>query len=265
MGTEKRHIPINQPAGGQSAGGPDAGRAAEAGPVYVAAAGGRSASGGAGGRSSGNAAPPSGRGGRAGTSAARSASAQELQALAAERDALAAEKESLLAERDALAGERDALVAERDALVTERDALNDSLLRLRAEFDNFRKRTSREVFEAGNRAQCDLLVSLLPVLDNLERALDAAEHHEEGKVLEGVQLTRKMFVDLLSCAGVEEIAGVGTPFDPTQQEAIMVQESDEAEGHVAAVLQKGYRQGDRILRPAKVVVSTGKGEPAVAG
>lgn len=257
MGTERRHIPINQPAGGRSAG-----RAAADGPAHAAAAGGSTAPGGAGGKSSGNPAPPSGRGGRAGTSAARGASAEELQA---ELQALAAERDALVAENEALLAERDALAAERDALTTERDTLNDSLLRLRAEFDNFRKRTSREVFEAGNRAQCDLLGSLLPVLDNLERALDAAEHHEEGKVLEGVQLTRKMFVDLLSCAGVEEIAGVGAPFDPTQQEAVMVQESDEAEGHVAAVLQKGYRQGDRILRPAKVAVSTGKGEPAVAG
>ena len=127
------------------------------------------------------------------------------------------------------------------------------------------RRTTREVIDAGARAQCDLLGNLLPVLDNLDRALDAAEHHEEGKVLEGVRLTRKMFVDLLGCTGVEEIPGVGAPFDPHQHEAIMVQASDQDEGAVAAVLLKGYRQGDQVLRPAKVAVSTGKGEPAVAG
>ena len=80
----------------------------------------------------------------------------------------------------------------------ERDTLADALLRLRAEFDNYRRRASRELVEARERAQGDLLSDLLPVLDNLERALDAAEHHEEGKVLGGVRMTRDLFVDLLA-------------------------------------------------------------------
>jgi molecular chaperone GrpE len=237
MATDKRHIPIN--------GNPPAGAAPSA--------------------STGNA----GQSGRAvapgGSRAAHGAPAAALQALTAERDALARERDALVTERDALVAENEALLTERDALAAERDTLNDSLLRLRAEFENYRRRTTREVIDAGTRAQCDLLGSLLPVLDNLDRALDAAEHHEEGKVLEGVRLTRKMFVDLLGCTGVEEVAGVGAPFDPHQHEAIMVQTSDQEEGTVAAVLQKGYRQGDRVLRPAKVAVSAGKGEPAIAG
>lgn len=257
MATEKRFIPINgnPPAGAAPA--PSPGSAAHA----AAAAPGRghagSASGHAG-QTGGPATPGGGRSTQGGPAAA-------LQALTAERDALVKERDALTAERDALIAENEAVLAERDALTGERDTLNDSLLRLRAEFDNYRRRTAREVIDAGTRAQCDLLGSLLPVLDNLDRALDAAEHHEEGKVLEGVRLTRKMFVDLLGCTGVEEIAGVGAPFDPHQHEAIMVQASDQEEGTVAAVLQKGYRQGDRVLRPAKVAVSTGKGEPAVAG
>lgn len=148
-------------------------------------------------------------------------------------------------------------VAERDRLLQERDALLDSLLRLRAEFDNFRKRMSRELIEARERAQGDLLGELLPVLDNLERALDAAEHHDEGKVLAGVRLTRDMFTDLLRRSGVEEIETVGKPFDPTVHEAIAVQPSSEEEGAIAAVLERGYRQGNRVLRPARVVVSAG--------
>ncbi len=96
----------------------------------------------------------------------------------------------------------------------ERDALADSLLRLRAEFENFRRRASRELVEARDRAQGDLLGELLPVLDNLERALDAAEHHEEGKVLDGVRLTRDLFVDLLARIGVEEIECVGVAVRP---------------------------------------------------
>jgi molecular chaperone GrpE len=164
-----------------------------------------------------------------------------------------------------LIAERDALQAECDKLAAERDSLTDQMLRMRAEFDNFRRRTSTEVIDAGTRAQCDLLGDMLPVLDNLDRALDAAEHHQEGKVLDGVRLTRKLFVDLLSCTGVEEIEGQGEPFDPTMHEAVLVQVSDQPEGTVAAVLQKGYRQGDRVLRPARVAVSAGNSEPAVAG
>jgi molecular chaperone GrpE len=156
-----------------------------------------------------------------------------------------------------LTAERDALAAERDALAKERDTAADSLLRLRAEFDNFRRRTSREVIDAEARAQAQVLSDLLPVLDNLDRALEAAEHHEEGKVLDGVRMTRNMFADLLGRAGVEEIGEVGTLFDPNLHEAVLVQSSEQPEGTVAAVLQRGYRQGERILRAARVAVSSG--------
>jgi molecular chaperone GrpE len=146
-----------------------------------------------------------------------------------------------------------------DDLVRERDNLADSLLRLRAEFENFRKRAARELVEARDRARGELLGELLPVLDNLERALDAAEHHDEGKVLGGVRLTRDLFVELLRRSGVEEIETVGTPFDPHVHDAMLEQASDQKEGMVAAVLERGYRQGDRVLRPARVAVSSGPG------
>jgi molecular chaperone GrpE len=142
-------------------------------------------------------------------------------------------------------------------LTAERDELSDALLRLRAEFENFRRRSARELVESRQRAQGELLHDLLPVLDNLERALDAAEHHEESKVLGGVRLTKDMFVDLLKRAGVEEIEGVDSTFDPVMHEAMLMQPSDKEEGVVTAVLQKGYRQGDRVLRPARVAVSSG--------
>ncbi|OFW61520.1 MAG: nucleotide exchange factor GrpE [Actinobacteria bacterium RBG_16_64_13] len=191
---------------------------------------------GSGGRPSGFAAAGA-RGGSSGESAAAAKAAQ--------------------AEREALVAENEAVIAERDALVRERDEAADSLLRLRAEFDNFRRRASRELVEARERAQGELLSDLLPVLDNMERALDAAEHHEEGKVLEGVRLTRNMFVELLERAGVEEIAGIGAPFDPQIHDAMLVQPSDQPEGAVSAILARGYRQGDRVLRPARVAVSAG--------
>jgi molecular chaperone GrpE len=146
----------------------------------------------------------------------------------------------------------------RDAAAKERDQLAEALLRLRAEFDNYRKRSTRELTDARSCAQGDLLADLLPVLDNLERALDAAEHHEEGKVLQGVRMTRDLFVGLLTRAGVEEVPGVGTPFDPLVHDAILTQPSDEDEGLVTAVLERGYRQGEQVLRPARVAVSAGR-------
>lgn len=137
------------------------------------------------------------------------------------------------------------------------DELSDQLLRQRAEFDNFRRRASKELIEARARAQADLLSQLLPVLDNLERALDAAEHHDEGKVLGGVRLTKNLFVDLLRGIGVEEIESVGAHFDPQVHDAVLTQPSDQEEGVITALLERGYRQGDRVLRPARVAVSSG--------
>jgi molecular chaperone GrpE len=154
------------------------------------------------------------------------------------------------------------LQAEVEALRQERDVLADRELRLRAEFENFRKRVSRQLTEERERAQAQLLHDLLPVLDNLARALDAAEHHDESKVLGGVRMTRDMFVELLKRAGVEEIETVGAQFDPQIHDAIVLQPSDQEEGTVTAVLERGYRQGDRVLRPARVAVSAGRPGPA---
>jgi molecular chaperone GrpE len=142
-------------------------------------------------------------------------------------------------------------------VAAERDAYLDGLQRLKAEFENFRKRADRDVLEARARARMGLLAEFLPVLDNLERALNAAEHHEEGKVLEGVRLTHSMFGDLLRKEGVTELDPLGAAFDPHMHEALMTQPSDREEGTVTAVFERGYIFGDRVLRPAKVVVSAG--------
>lgn len=152
------------------------------------------------------------------------------------------------------------LQAEIDSLRQERDALVESELRLRAEWENFRKRATREALEAREKAQGHLLAEMLPVLDNLERALDAAEHHDEGKVLGGVRMVRDMFVDLMRRSGVEEIPTVGAEFDPHVHDAVVMQPSSQEEGTVTAVLERGYKQGDRVLRPARVVVSSGPAE-----
>jgi molecular chaperone GrpE len=149
------------------------------------------------------------------------------------------------------------LLTELESLRHERDVLAESDLRLRAEFENFRRRSTREALEARERAQGSLLTEILPVLDNLERALDAAEHHDEGKVLGGVRIVRDLFVDLLRRSGVEEIPTVGAEFDPHVHDAVVMQPSGEEEGTVTAVLERGYTQGERVLRPARVVVSSG--------
>jgi molecular chaperone GrpE len=142
-------------------------------------------------------------------------------------------------------------------LISERDEYLDRLLRLKAEFENYRKRSRREMDEAEARAKGRLLVEFLPVLDNLGRALDAAEHHEEGKVLEGVRMTHGQFLGLLTKEGVAAVSPEGEPFDPQVHEAMMTQPSDQPEGTIIAVLEQGYVMGDRVLRPARVAVSSG--------
>jgi molecular chaperone GrpE len=97
---------------------------------------------------------------------------------------------------------------------------------------------------------------LLPVLDDLERALEAAEKHEEAKLEDGVRLVHRALSEALHKEGLTEIATEGE-FDPHVHEALLSQPSEAPEGHVIQVLQKGYELGDRILRPARVVVSAG--------
>jgi molecular chaperone GrpE len=141
------------------------------------------------------------------------------------------------------------------ALEHERDEYLDSLQRLKAEFDNFRKRTARESAAQSARASEALLKELLPVLDDLERALVAAEDHEEAKLEDGVRLVHRALADVLARTGLAEIETDGA-FDPHVHEALLTQPADDAEpGSVVQVLQKGYRLGDRVLRPARVVVA----------
>jgi molecular chaperone GrpE len=97
------------------------------------------------------------------------------------------------------------------------------------------------------------------VLDDLERALEAATSHEEAKLEDGVRLVHRSLADLLAREGLQEVETEG-PFDPHTQEALLSQPSEAAEGTVIQVLQKGYRLGEHVLRPARVVVSAGSGE-----
>jgi len=134
-------------------------------------------------------------------------------------------------------------------------APDDAYLRLAADFDNYRKRVAREHADLTARATERLVNELLPVLDDLERALEAAAEHEEAKLEEGVQLVHRSLVTLLERHGLSEIATEGA-FDPHVHEALLAQPGEGAEeGSVLQVLQKGYRLGDKVLRPARVIVA----------
>jgi len=152
-------------------------------------------------------------------------------------------------------------VDELTAATRERDAYLDALQRLKAEFDNYRKRVARDQADLVARAGERLVSGLIPVLDDLERALEAAAEHEEAKLEDGVRLVYRSLADLLAREGLVEVETDG-PFDPHTQEALLSQPSEAEEGAVIQVLQKGYRLGDRVLRPARVVVSAGSGETA---
>ena len=136
----------------------------------------------------------------------------------------------------------------------ERDEYLDALQRLKAEFDNYRKRAARDQEQLVAHAHERLAKELLPVLDDLERALAAAEEHEEAQLEEGVRLVHRSLVEALEKEGVAEIETEGR-FDPHVHEALLSQPDDEKEsGAILDVLQKGYRIGDKVLRPARVIV-----------
>jgi molecular chaperone GrpE len=141
-----------------------------------------------------------------------------------------------------------------EALIAERDEYLDHLKRVAADFENYRKRTARDQASLVARASERLVRELLPVLDDLERALQAAEEHEEAKLEEGVRLVHRQLAEALQKEGLEEVPTDGQ-FDPHQHEALLAQPAEAESGAILEVLQKGYRLGDRVLRPARVVVA----------
>ena len=139
---------------------------------------------------------------------------------------------------------------------------HDRLLRVAAEFDNFKKRATKEREEAQKFGIERLLKDFLPVVDNLERALDHAEEHDLRQVIEGVKLVQKLFEAALAKHGVVGFSALGQPFDPNVHEALMQQESDAPPGTVVSEMSRGYKLNDRLVRPAAVVVARPKTPPA---
>jgi molecular chaperone GrpE len=140
------------------------------------------------------------------------------------------------------------------ALEAERDEYLNDLKRVAADFENYRKRVARDQESLVARAHERLIKELLPVLDDLERALAAAEEHEEAKLEEGVRLVHRELKAALDREGLAEIETNGR-FDPHVHEALLTQPSEAEEGSVLEVIQRGYKLGDRVLRPARVVVA----------
>lgn len=168
----------------------------------------------------------------------------------------------VMAELVATRAELKRVEAELKKLADERHDLTDRLARRQADFENYRKRTERERTEAYNRATGEVVGRLLPVLDNLRRALDAEGSFESGEsaefahFLRGVELIEKQLAGVLEGLGVEPVPTVGQRFDPHIHEAVVTEETDEFEPDtVMEEMRRGYRLGDKLIRPAMVKVS----------
>ncbi len=155
----------------------------------------------------------------------------------------------------------DEQLAELKAKAAKADEHWERLLRTVADFDNFKKRAAREKIEAAHHANFSLVHKLLPVLDNFEMALNAAQKNVQGgdqlaSFQSGVAMILQQLRSVLTETGLEEIDSTGKPFDPNFHEAVSEQESAEtAEGNVLQQLRKGYKLKDRLLRPATVIVA----------
>ena len=142
------------------------------------------------------------------------------------------------------------------ALQREKNALQDRLLRTAAEFDNYRKRIERERRELSEFAAADVLTELLPILDNLERALQAPAGGAADVYRKGVEMIQRQMLDLLRKRGVTPIEAVGADFDPNYHQAVTHDTSPgHRDGEVIEELRRGYMLGERLLRPAMVKVA----------
>jgi molecular chaperone GrpE len=153
------------------------------------------------------------------------------------------------------ANEEDALRAKEEAS-EEREQPEDYLAlaqRIQADFENYRKRAAREAAAAGERAKSGLVRELLPIVDNLERALASAEDTEQH-LAEGVRLVHSELIAVLERNGIQQFDPVGDKFDPSEHEALSVRNDGEP-GLVLEVVERGYRANGTVLRPARVVVS----------
>ncbi|NLC51423.1 MAG: nucleotide exchange factor GrpE [Firmicutes bacterium] len=152
--------------------------------------------------------------------------------------------------------EYEALQEELELMSKENEELSHMLLRLRADFDNYRRRMQREKAKISEQALFNFIQQLLPVVDNLERALEAAEVSEAGSFVQGVEMIHRQLLEVMKREGVSLIEAEGQPFDPNIHEAIGKEEKEGYEPNtVIEVVQKGYKLNERVLRASKVKVS----------
>jgi molecular chaperone GrpE len=145
-----------------------------------------------------------------------------------------------------------------DLLAREKAALYDQLLRRAAEFENYRRRVERERTDAYQRARVEVLLEFLPVVDNFERALSSLEDSggDAEALRQGVELIHKQFKDALTKFGLEPVDAIGQTFDPHLHEAVTIEATDKhKENTVIEEFQRGYKIGDKLLRPSKVKVA----------
>lgn len=148
------------------------------------------------------------------------------------------------------------LRSELERAQAEATKLRDQLLRTAADYDNFRKRTRRDIEDAQRKSVEKTLLEVLPVADNLERAVQAAqEGGDVASVVEGVNMVLRFFEDALGRLGVERVASVGQAFDPSVHEAVQQVESDKSPGTVVSEMVAGYRLNGKLLRAAMVTVA----------
>ena len=156
--------------------------------------------------------------------------------------------------------EEEQIADDIDALLAERDDYLELAKRTKADFENFRKRMTAEVQAAGTRGKAELIREVVPVLDDLERAIQAAgldpEGDSEDGLAHGVLLVFRGLRETLTRNGIEALDPTGEKFDPTLHEALSTQPANGTEsGTVVETMQKGYRLGDQLVRPARVVVA----------
>jgi len=150
------------------------------------------------------------------------------------------------------------LSAQAAELKQQRDDYYDRLLRKTAEFDNYRKRTERERIQLSEAAAADLLTELLPLVDDMERALKAESAADDDAVRKGVELIHRQLLDILRKRGVKPIDALGADFDPHFHNAVAHEPAEgRREGEIVEEFRRGYLLGDRLLRPAMVKVAKG--------
>lgn len=174
-------------------------------------------------------------------------------------DAKERESEKALVEEPRL--DRDELEQKLEAAEQLAETLRQEGMRIKADFMNYRSRIERESQKMRVLAAENAVLNLIPVLDNLDRAIEAAETHKGESLLEGVRMVRGQFFGALRSLGLEEIPALGEPFNPEIHDGILVSPIDDPVGNerVLEVVQKGYRLGEKVIRPSKVRVGRYEG------